>query len=96
MNEKKNNSGPTSDIDIEDLNNLEDELNNLANETSNSGSKQGSSSGSIFGTSFFNDDGPSVRFDDTPSVKSHSSNVDGDGKTWDGFQKFNNIPVKQI
>ena len=93
MNEKKNNSGPTSDIDIEDLNNLEDELNNLANETSNSGSKQGSSSGSIFGTSFFNDDGPSVRFDDTPSVKSHSSNVDGDGKTWDGFQKFNNIPV---
>ena len=95
MNEKKGGSGggPTSDIDIEDLNNLEDELNNLANETSNSGSGSGSGPGSMFGTSFFNDDGPSVRFDDTPSVKSPSSNLDSNGKTWDGFQKFNNIPV---
>lgn len=94
MNEKKNSSGaPTSDIDIEDLNNLEDELNNLANETSNSGSSSGSGLGSMFGTNFFNNDGPSVRFEDTPSVKSPSSNLDSDGKTWDGFQKFNNIPV---
>jgi hypothetical protein len=92
MNEKKNSSGPTSDIDIEDLNNLEDELNNLANETSNTGSGSGSGSGSIFGLNF-NDDSPSVRFDDTPSVKSPSSNLDSNGKTWDGFQKFNNIPI---
>jgi hypothetical protein len=96
MNEKKNSSGPTSDIDIEDLNNLEEELNNLANETSGSGSGSGSGSksglGSIFGLNF-NDDTPSVRFDDTPSVKSPSSNLDSDGKTWDGYQKFNNIPV---
>ena len=91
MNEKKTqNSGPTSDIDIEDLNNLEDELNNLANETSGSGS--GSGLGSIFGSNLFNDDGPSVRFDDSPS-KSSSPNLEKDGKTWDGFQKFNNIPV---
>ena len=94
MNEKKGSSGgPTSDIDIEDLNNLEDELNNLANETSNTGSGSGSGSKSMFGSSFFNDDSPSVRFDDTPSVKSPSNNLDNDGKTWDGFQKFNNIPV---
>ena len=90
MNEKKNSSGPTSDIDIEDLNNLEDELNNLANET---GSGSGSGTGTIFGTNFFNDDAPSVRFDDNPSVKSPSSNLDSNGKTWDGFQKFNNIPI---
>ena len=90
MNEKKmENSGPTSDIDIEDLNNLEDELNNLANETSNTGS--GSGLGSIFGTNLFNDDGPSVRFDDTP--KSSSPNLEKDGKTWDGYQKFNNVPI---
>jgi hypothetical protein len=89
MNEKKNTSGPTSDIDIEDLNNLEDELNNLANETSNTGS--GSGSGSMFDLNF-SDDTPSVRFDDTPSVKS-SSNLDSNNKTWDGFQKFNNIPL---
>jgi hypothetical protein len=41
----------------------------------------------MFGSSF-NDDTPSVRFDDTPS-----RNIDADNKTWDGYQKFNNIPV---
>ena len=91
MNEKKTSSaGPTSDIDIEDLNNLEDELNNLANETSgDSGSKSGGL-GSMFGSNFFNDDTPSVRFDDTPSSKPA---LDSDNRTWDGYQKFNNIPV---
>jgi hypothetical protein len=92
MNEKKmDNSGPTSDIDIEDLNNLEDELNNLASETSNAGSKSGL--GSMFGSSFFGDDTPSVRFDDTPSVGKATTNTESDSKTWDGYGKFNNIPV---
>jgi len=88
MNEKKmENSGPTSDIDIEDLNNLEDELNNLANETSGPGP-----SSSVFG-SFFSDDTPSVRFDDTPSIGRATNNTESDSKTWDGYGKFNNIPV---
>jgi hypothetical protein len=92
MNEKKtDNMGPTSDIDIDDLNNLEDELNNLASETFNTGSGSGSSAPFGLG-SIFSDDSPSVRFDDTPSVKS-SRNLDADNKTWDGYQKFNNIPV---
>ena len=93
MNEKKKEgSGPTSDIDIEDLNNLEDELNNLANETSNTG---GSSSGlgSMFGFGSSFDDTPSVRFDDTPSIGKSTTNVESDNKTWDGYGKFNNIPV---
>jgi hypothetical protein len=89
MNEKKmENSGPSSDIDIEDLNNLEDELNNLANETSN----VGSSSGSMFGMNY-NDDIPSVRFDDTPSIGKATTNTESDAKTWDGYGKFNNIPI---
>ena len=84
MNEKKMDSaGPTSDIDIEDLNNLENELNNLANETS------APSSGSIFGLNF-NDDTPSVRFDDTPSIGKATTNTESDNKTWDGYGKFNN------
>jgi len=87
MNEKKSdNMGPTSDIDIDDLNNLEDELNNLANETSNVGS--GSGAGTFGFGSIFSDDTPSVRFDDTPKRSN-----DTDNKTWDGYQKFNNIPV---
>jgi len=89
MNEKKTaSSGPTSDIDIEDLNNLENELNNLANETS----APGSSSGSIFGLNF-SDDTPSVRFDDNPSIGKATNNTESDNKTWDGYGKFNNIPV---
>ena len=92
MNEKKmENSGPTSDIDIEDLNNLEDELNNLANETSGPGSSSSAFGlGSIFGS---NDDTPSVRFDDTPSIGRATNNTESDSKTWDGYGKFNNIPV---
>jgi hypothetical protein len=90
MNEKKmDNSGPTSDIDIEDLNNLEDELNNLANETSGSGPSS-FGLGSIFGS---NDDMPSVRFDDTPSIGRATTNTESDSKTWDGYGKFNNIPI---
>jgi hypothetical protein len=91
MNEKKmENSGPTSDIDIEDLNNLEDELNNLANETSGPSSSSFGGLGSIFGA---NDDTPSVRFDDTPSIGRATNNTESDSKTWDGYGKFNNIPV---
>ena len=92
MNEKKmDNSGPTSDIDIEDLNNLEDELNNLANETSGSGpSSSIFGLGSLFGS---NDDTPSVRFDETPSIGRATNNTENDSKTWDGYGKFNNIPV---
>jgi hypothetical protein len=89
MNEKKTaSSGPTSDIDIEDLNNLENELNNLANETS----APASNGGSIFGLNF-NDDTPSVRFDDNPSIGKATTNTESDNKTWDGYGKFNNIPV---
>jgi hypothetical protein len=88
MNEKKSESmGPTSDIDIDDLNNLEDELNNLASETYNTGSGSGPSSSFGLG-SLFSNDTPSVRFDDTPKRSN-----DTDNKTWDGYQKFNNIPV---
>jgi hypothetical protein len=87
MNEKKiDSSGPTSDIDIEDLNNLENEMNNLANEISDSHNMNSFSSN-------YYDDTPSVRFDDTPSIGRATSNTDGDGKTWDGYGKFNNIPI---
>jgi len=82
----------TSDIDIEDLNNLEDELNNLANVP---GMEQSSSfypKSDIFNPS--DDNSHKVRFDDSPNIgeataSSHSTN----NKTWDGFAKFNDIPM---
>jgi hypothetical protein len=96
MNDKKTDAqGPTSDIDIEDLNNLENELNDLANETTAPMSNS-------FESGLF-EDKPSVRFDSQPSIRfmddsrsnlgQSTSNTASDSKTWDGYGKFNNIPV---
>ena len=86
---KKSSSGPSSDINIDDLNNLEDELNNLASEPINISSDLGGSSGGLFG-SF---DKPSVRFNDSPSIGASTANTSDDNKSWDGYGKFNNVPI---
>jgi len=88
MNEKKpsHSNGPSSDIDLEDLNNLESELNNLANDNNQSDS-------GLFGIKTDYDERPSVRFDEKPSVGQSTFNTASDNKTWDGYGKFNNIPV---
>jgi hypothetical protein len=94
MNEKRstNSGGPTSDIDLEDLNNLESELNDLANDTDNTNGPSFDSG--LFGMKNSFDDKPSVRFDEaSPSVGQSTFNTASDGKTWDGYGKFNNIPV---
>jgi hypothetical protein len=105
MNDKKKENTRGSDIDIEDLNNLEFELNNLAedtinlgretkssifsdNYTSNSGSNSGSGSGSNSNSTF------NVKFDDSPSIgQSTAETENSTGQTWDGYGKFNNIPM---
>jgi len=101
MNDKKTNNKPISDIDVEDLNNLENELNDLVDDSTSSRNlfegksdffSKGSSSGSGSGSGF--DEKPSVRFDETPSNLGQSTAQSGaDSKTWDGFQKFNNVPL---
>jgi hypothetical protein len=91
MNEKRNDNAPTSDINIDDLNNLENELNDLANETTPISNNFESG---FFGVKTgFDDNRQSVRFDDGPSVGKSTSNTDSDSKTWDGYGKFNNIPI---
>lgn len=104
MNDKKTEShGPSSDIDIDDLNNLENELNDLAAETS--GSMNNSFESGLFGIKTNFNDKPSVSFNEEPSIRiledndtrnnlGHSTaNTSTDAKTWDGYGKFNNIPV---
>jgi hypothetical protein len=89
MNDKKRESrGHSSDIDIEDLNNLESELNDLANDATPMSNH--------FDSGLF-DDKPSVRFDE-PTFKDNNLgnstfNTASDSKTWDGYGKFNNIPI---
>ena len=97
MNEKKNDThGSTSDINIDDLDNLENELNDLATETSTPISNSFESK--LFGmTSNFNDKS-SVTFSEEPSILepnigNSTANTSSDAKTWDGYGKFNNIPV---
>jgi len=103
MNDKRPaRQGSSSDIDIEDLNNLENELNNLASETSAPMNNVFDSN--LFGIKSNFDDKPYVSFNEEPSIRivenetrpnlGHSTaNTSSDDKTWDGYGKFNNIPV---
>ena len=93
MNDKiKDNNKPTSDIDLDDLNNLENELNDLAgdNDTSYSSFRQKSD---LFGSESSSNDKPSVRFSETNSTGQNTAGTASDSKTWDGYGKFNNVPI---
>jgi len=81
-----------SDIDIEDLNNLENELNNLADiSTENSSAFQQSSDFFNIGKSI-EENNHKVHFDEKPSVGEYTAFTNSH-KTWDGFSKFNDIPI---
>ena len=104
---KEGSSKSSSDINLEDINNLEDELNQLADETIQIGETPTSSSNSYKAKSdLFNSTGSSssssekfsVRFDDSTSSSGSGSSGFGSSEkettsTWDGYGKFNNIPM---
>ena len=96
---------PTSDINIDDLDNLENELFDLVEEEAPSRSTYENKS-NFFGKSVNFDahssDKPSgVRFEETsnfgssdqPSIGKSTAQQGSDEKTWDGYAKFNNIPI---
>uniref|UniRef100_A0A6C0IE47 Uncharacterized protein n=1 Tax=viral metagenome TaxID=1070528 RepID=A0A6C0IE47_9ZZZZ len=94
MNDKvRENTKLNSDIDLEDLNNLENELNGLVDELPGDSFKPKSDLFGNFSNGF--DEKHSVRFNDTkdPSIGSFTASTDNDNKTWDGYGKFNNIPL---
>ena len=96
MNDKmRESSRPTSDIDLDDLNNLENELNNLVDDIPSSFAPRSD----LFDTRqsvSFGDDIP-IRLSgyDNPisDLGKATSNTENDNKTWDGYGKFNNIPL---
>ena len=91
MNDKnKENSKSTSDINLDDLNNLENELNNLVDDIPSTSFRPNSDMFSSPSSMF--EDKPSVKFSDGPSIGKSTSNISGDAKTWDGYGKFNNVP----
>jgi len=119
MNDKHMNSGKKSsnaDIGLGDLNNLEQELNDLAEEPRSAPaiSKTGLFNTSIFGgggggiklnTSPIDEDAEEKKNDQNDNVsigsivsvsnvgKATASSSDTNSKTWDGFTKFNNVPI---
>jgi len=103
MNDKvKETSNASGDIDLEDLNNLENELNELSQDIPSQSFKSKSdifNMGGMNGHNSFDDDNNnninSVRFNDEPSIGLGASAAETleDTKTWDGYGKFNNIPL---
>lgn len=89
MNGSKKESKPTSDINLDDLNNLENELNDLVDNTEDSSSFKPKSD--MFGGSSF-DSKPSVKFSDS-TIGQSTASTESENKTWDGYAKFNNIPL---
>jgi len=102
MNDKKKNSmgggnsRAYSDIDVNDLNNLEDELNNLSLPKKTTHTAKSS----IFSSSFKLKDEPNDNDDDNISISeplnlgaSTKEQSFEDKKTWDGYGKFNDIPI---
>jgi hypothetical protein len=103
---KSKSKGFDDDISLDDLNKLENELNELSDSTSafniDSGSSNYLPKSDIFSASP-SSERPSlgVRFDDNtsssgPSISIGQSTVetgDANSKTWDGFSKFNNVPI---
>jgi hypothetical protein len=87
MNDKiKDSKKISSDINLDDLNNLENELNDLA-DVSTSSFKPNSD---LFGVS--KEDKHSVRFSDS-NIGASTAQTESDTKHWDGYGKFNNIPL---
>jgi hypothetical protein len=105
MNDKvKEGSGSklSSDIDIDDLTNLENELNDLAEDADTinlGGSNTYQPKSDLFGGGGRGEDKHSVKFNmpsgsGAASIGQATANTDGgNAKTWDGYGKFNDIPV---
>jgi hypothetical protein len=91
MNDRiKDSKRPTSDIDLDDLNNLENELNNLVDDMPSSSFKPKSD---MFGGPSVSFNEHSVKFTSDSGLGQSTSQTENDNKTWDGYGKFNNIPL---
>ena len=105
MNDKKKSSmgsaGLSSDIDINDLNNLEDELNDL---TVGSGKSMKDARSDMFSGSFkineddhMDDDILNIPSSEPINLGTSTKNQsEEEKKTWDGYGKFNNVPINLV
>ena len=102
MNDKKTEKKGTSSVEIDDISKLEDELNDLSDtiktEPTSKKISESSSNKSIFGGLFGDKiNGENVKQvtpnnDGKANLGKATSNMN-ENKTWDGFGKFNNVPI---
>ena len=97
---KEGSKTPTSDIHIDDLENLENELNDLVGDDFPSRNTYESKSGlfdaKIESSPSFSSERQNVRFSESgsgPSIGQATADQHHDAQTWDGYGKFNNIPM---
>jgi len=97
MNEKtKKESSGSSDIHLEDLNNLEDELNNLTSDIDSGNNQFFEGKSNFFSKQMPATEKPSVSFSEEGidnNIGKATAETTTDSKTWDGYGKFNNIPI---
>jgi len=102
MNNKiKDNKEPSADIDLGDLNNLEKELNDLSEDISyKAPSKSGLFNKNLDNNPIKLNISEESQYNDTPNqtnigkaTAEASKDATTNNKTWDGFSKFNNIPL---
>lgn len=95
MNESKSSRSRQS-VELDDLDNLESELNDLTNHNSGGGSSGGGGGYTFFGLD--EDKPPSVHFTEPETIRLDTipdeyQPQSANEKTWDGYGKFNDIPV---
>ena len=92
MNDKvKESNRPSSDINFDELNNLENELNDLVEDIPTDSFKPKSDFFSKPSVSF--DEPININFGNDNSLGKSTSQTENDNRTWDGYGKFNNIPL---
>jgi hypothetical protein len=90
---KENKKGSSSDINLDDLNDLENDLNNLVEDIPTTSFNSFNPKSDLFNKpSSVYEEKQTVRFNDN-SIGESTAQTENESKTWDGFTKFNNIPI---
>ena len=96
MNTKvKESSASKNDINLDDLNMLENDLNSLISDNTTPGPPpKYNTKSDLFNTNANSTSSHNVKFDDTPSLGQYTAeNNNPPSSSWDGFSKFNNVPI---
>ena len=93
MNDKKKSSSASTNIDLGELDNLENELNELSSINTNANESKSIGGFSGFGSSMFKAAAATPEKRDDSNLGHATADSIGNTKTWDGFSKLHEVPV---